>query len=41
MGPQFLKEKYRVIRTEELDEWFSEETWAQNPLVLRNEQVGA
>lgn len=41
MGPQFLKEECRVIRTEELYEWFSEETGAQNPQVLRSEQLGA
>lgn len=28
-----------VVRAEELDEWFSEETWCPNPLVPRDKEL--
>lgn len=36
----YLKEECRVIGTEELDKQFFE-IWGQNPVVLRDEQLGA
>lgn len=40
-APTHYKEEYRVIGTKELDEWFSEENWTQNPLVFRSKQLRA